>query len=118
MHRKSTKIWIVLIVAPIVIVILSVFLQVAVRASGIEGDGITVVINLFSLLVGIVAVLGLMGLPVWIVLLLLAISHNKKIDSSISPGNPYNNQTVENPQPFQPSTATATQESSDPTNSL
>jgi len=101
MQRKSTKIWIALIVAPIAILIVNVFLQVGARAFGSGGDGVATIINLFSLLAGIVAVLGLLGLPLWIALLVIAINHNKKISTSVNPTS-QNNDTIVNHQTPQP----------------
>jgi hypothetical protein len=86
MQRKNTKIWIIFIVAPLVLLISTALLQTVIRfvlnSSGSDG--------------GVVAVLGLLGLPVWVILLVLAVSYNSKITSAVLPTeqDPEQNQQV------------------------
>jgi hypothetical protein len=72
-----------LLVAPFVALALSAFLQVGSRAllSGNSNDVVTVVINLFSLLIGVIAVPLMLVTPLWVTLLVLAIKNNQKIDA-------------------------------------
>lgn len=86
MQRKSTKPWIILIIAPFAALILTAIMQLIVRFTlSATGEGtetiVTVVVNIIALLVGVLAVIGLFGLPVWITMLVIAINHNNKLDS-------------------------------------
>lgn len=81
MQRKNTKIWIFLLVAPIPILVLSALFQVIIRLLGID-EAPSIIVNILSFIAGLFGVVGLLGFPAWITLLVIAINHNKKIDSS------------------------------------
>jgi chromate transport protein ChrA len=89
MKRKSLKPWVLAIVAPITILFFTVFLQIIVRLSllGNNGtnEGAILFINLFSLTFGTLAVLLLLGLPLWIIMLMKAIQYNSKIKTAPNP---------------------------------
>lgn len=83
MQKKSTKVYWFLIAGPFLALVLTSFLQIAVRfivsGSGAGGDGISVFINIFSFLIGIAAVICILLLPLWIVLLIRANDYNKRV---------------------------------------
>lgn len=116
MKRKNTKPWIILIVAPFVTLLLTMILQTAVRfaLSSTESgnNAIQSIINVISLLLGIVSVIAILGLPLWIIMLVVAIGHNKKLDTQ----NPLPVQDRVNPElnqyaiPQQPSVIPTEQE--------
>lgn len=54
-------------------------------------------IDLFSVLIGMVSVLGILGYPVWIILLVVAINHNKKIDEAQNQQDTPQNQSPQVP---------------------
>lgn len=87
MKRKSTTPWIILIAFPFVALLLTSLVQLIVRFS-LEGSGsqvseITIsLINIISMLIGILSVVGMLGLPAWIVMLVIALDHNSKLKSS------------------------------------
>lgn len=60
-------------------------------------SGIEKAIDLFSVLLGMVSVLGILGYPVWITLLVVAINHNKKIDEAQNQQNAPQNQPPQAP---------------------
>lgn len=89
MQQKSTKPWIILIVAPFIALITNAIVQLIVRfatsGSGESTSNIAItVVNIVSLLIGIAAVIGMFGLPIWITMLVIAINHNNKIKQSPS----------------------------------
>jgi len=84
MKRKSTKPWIILIAAPFAALLVTMLAQLIVRfaLSGTDsqlGDIMVSLINIISLLIGIVSVVAMIGLPVWIVMLVIALDHNSKL---------------------------------------
>lgn len=88
MKQKSTKIWIILLVAPVIVLVATSILQLLVRfafnsSAGGESAVVTI-INIISILAGMVAIIGLLGMPIWIVMLILVMNHNSKLQSSIS----------------------------------
>jgi uncharacterized BrkB/YihY/UPF0761 family membrane protein len=89
MNKKSIKIWIILLIAPLVLIALSSISQIAVRAliSG-ESNGLTAALNIFSLLVGIIVVFLILTAPLWVTFLVLAVNHNKKIDAALGAQTP------------------------------
>jgi hypothetical protein len=96
MKPKNTKIWIFLMAAPIPVLILNAILQLVTRAAigssevG-QSDGLTAVLNIFSLLIGVFAVIGLLGLPVWIIMYIQATKHNNLLKQQASQPNLQNN---------------------------
>jgi hypothetical protein len=89
-QKKSIKKWIVLLVAPFAALVLIALVQFIVQwtlnrntsASFGESPGIGVeVVNVVSLVVGIAAVLSFLAIPVWIVMLVQTISHNRAVES-------------------------------------
>lgn len=89
MQRKSTKPWIILIAAPIIALILTALMQVIVSFTLSDSDEyasttIPTVVNIFSLVVGVLAVIGMFGLPAWIVMLIVTINHNNKLKQTQS----------------------------------
>lgn len=82
MKKKNIKKWIVLLVFPVPSLLLVMLLQIASRILFGQGP-LEIVINIVSLLVGISAVLALLGLPIWIVMLILAHNHNQRVDAAI-----------------------------------
>lgn len=82
MKKKNTKIWITLLWLPFVSLILVAIMQVVAQFvfSTVEGINSTpTVISIISILVGIFAVFGIILMPIWIIMLVVASNHNKKI---------------------------------------
>lgn len=48
---------------------------------------VKLVVNIFSLLVGIVAVLGILGTPLWIIFLVQAVQYNNKLEAAHVPAS-------------------------------
>lgn len=92
MKQKSVKPWVILLVAPVPLLMITAILQTTIRAaSGGQSSSLTLVINIISMLIGIASVLMLLGFPVWIILLVMAMSHNSKLKqagSAIAPTPP------------------------------
>lgn len=89
MKAKNPKPWIILIVAPFVLLIATSILQLIVRfVSGGDSSIVATIVNILSLLAGIVAVVGIMGLPIWIVMLIITLSHNSKLQHPVAPTPP------------------------------
>jgi uncharacterized membrane protein HdeD (DUF308 family) len=81
-QKKSLKPWIILLALPIPLLILTAFAQVAVRLAlgSNSNSAVMMIVNILSLLMGMVSVILLMGIPVWIVFLVLAYEHNSKLE--------------------------------------
>lgn len=83
MKKKNTKIWITLLWLPFVSLILVALMQIVAQFvfSTVEGGGSAspVILNIISLLVGTFAILGIMLMPLWIIMLVVAYNHNKKL---------------------------------------
>lgn len=81
-QKKSLKPWIILLVLPIPLLVFTALLQMIVRflKNGSDGGAVFLVVNIFSLLLGIASVVLLMGIPIWIVFLVLAYEHNSKLE--------------------------------------
>lgn len=60
-------------------------------------SGIERAIDIFSILLGTVSVVGILAYPVWITLLVVAINHNKKIDEALNQQNTPQNQPPQTP---------------------
>lgn len=78
-QKKSVKKWVLFIVLPVILLMGSTLLQFVVRAALVKTtNGVTtganspviVVVNIISLLIGIVCVLAILLLPLWIYLLI------------------------------------------------
>lgn len=87
MERKSHKIWVTLIVLPIPLMLITFLLLAVIKAvaSPGQGSGVMIVVNIIALLIGVAAVLMLLGIPVWIIMLLEVDKHNKKLDQATTP---------------------------------
>ena len=84
MKKKNTKIWITLLWLPFVSLILVALMQLVAQFvfSTVEGTNSSpVFINIISLLVGIFGILGITLMPLWIIMLVIATNHNKKLDT-------------------------------------
>ena len=85
MQRKSTKPWIILIVAPFVALVILAIAQAASRfvltATGDDSNITVNLINIVSIIIGSVAMLAMLGLPLWIVMLVITANNNSKLPS-------------------------------------
>lgn len=82
MKKKSTKLWIVLLSAPIMLLFAIIILNILIRMTAIGPTEMTVnLLNLGSFLIATLALLGLLGSPLWIALLIRAITYNNKINA-------------------------------------
>ncbi len=91
--KKPTKRWIFLLIAPIPLLILIAFLELAVHALFPHiGNGtvtsnisfatvILAVLNIISVLAGMASLLCLLLFPLWIILLVKASDYNKKLST-------------------------------------
>lgn len=84
MKKKSTKIWVVLLAAPIPLLIFTAILQILARfmfgaTTESTANGIETLINIISLLIGVFSAIALIGMPIWIIMLVLTLQHNSKI---------------------------------------
>ena len=82
MKHKSIKPWVILLTLPIPLLVINAVIQAVVRASN-QGNS-NVLINIFSLLVGIGAVLMLLGLPIWIIMLVKTTNYNKNLTPEVT----------------------------------
>lgn len=79
--RKKIVPWIVLLFSPIISLIIVASLQFIVQAAAAGSDSISaIVVNIISLLFGLAAVIAIILTPLWIVLLVKAVDHNRQID--------------------------------------
>jgi uncharacterized membrane protein len=83
MKKKSLTPWIVLLVAPYAALVLTAIVQMGVRflITG-QGDGynmLTVVVNIVSFLLGVIAVIAIVLTPLWIVMIVKTSNDNKKL---------------------------------------
>lgn len=90
--KKSIKKWVLLLIMPFVALILVALAQVIVRVvlasstnvtdTGLEaqgsGDILRLVINIFSLIVGIVSVVAIILAPLWLVMLVRDLKGQKR----------------------------------------
>lgn len=85
MKKRNTTIWILLIVSPVFILIGTALLQMLIRFA-LSGATETVfqVMNLISFIIGLFAVLALIGTPIWIIMLVRSISFNNQLKSTSS----------------------------------
>lgn len=70
--------------APFASLLLLASIQMALRFAlgdvGEQPDTVTVtVINIISLIIGYVSLVGMLGFPVWVVMLVIALNHNSKL---------------------------------------
>lgn len=80
--KKPTIVYWILIFAPFVALIFSAVLQIISTFvfTTVEGDsGSNVLIDIITLIIGVVSVLAIFMLPLWIVLLVQAIKHNNNV---------------------------------------
>ncbi len=80
--QQSTRKWALLIVLPFAALILVAFIQIIVHfilSSSNSGSTplLAIVVNLISVLVGVVSVIGIMLIPLWIIMLVKTSNHNK-----------------------------------------
>ncbi len=75
MKPQNTKIWLTLLIIPIPLLIFNSIIQIIVRAAN-NGQG-NIVMNIFSLVVGLSSVLLLLGSPAWLYLYIRATNANK-----------------------------------------
>lgn len=109
MKRKSSKLWIAFLILPFPLLIGSVFLQFIARLALGSDSGLMIIVNLLSLLVGVTAILMMLGLPIWIVMLVKVSNYNSKLNAQppMAPqyppvadqGQPYTQQPPQPPQP-------------------
>jgi len=78
MKKKLIWPWISLLVAPYPILVFSVVFGLIIRSQEFD-ESIRIFINIGSLISGVVAVWMIVLTPLWIVLLVLAIQHNRNI---------------------------------------
>lgn len=80
-QKKSLKPWIVLLILPIPLLFFVAIVQMVARfITNGSGGAVFLIVNIFSLLIGIASVILLMGIPIWIVFLVLAYEHNSKLN--------------------------------------
>jgi hypothetical protein len=80
MQQKSLKPWVIALVLPIPLLIITALVQTVVRAVfRDEPNIITLIVNVLSLIAGIVAAVLLIGFPLWIILLIMASNYNSKL---------------------------------------
>lgn len=80
--KKPTTIYWFLIFAPFAALMLSAILQVisSFVFSTVEGSvGRNDIVDIITLVIGIISVISIFLLPLWIILLIISIDHNKKI---------------------------------------
>lgn len=80
-QKRPVKPWVVLIVAPWIILFVTILLQMGVNFLFRDANGLKAILNILSLLAGSLAVFMLLGLPVWVVMLVVAIDRNKKLQT-------------------------------------
>jgi hypothetical protein len=87
--KKNTKIWIILLAAPLPLLLFIALLQVVVRAAltGETGEpnAIATVFSVIFLLIGTASALCLFAAPIWIILLVSAIHYNNKLEATSEP---------------------------------
>lgn len=98
--KKNINIYIGLIIGPFIALVVSAMLQIITRfvvgGSNYDGGIIVAIVNVLGLLVGTVSVLAIVLLPLWIILLVLAVNHNNSLKAPTT-ANP----SVANQQPPQ-----------------
>jgi hypothetical protein len=86
--KRSLKKWVLLLVLPYASLIGVSFLQLVVRfsssGSGAETGAVATVMNITSLLVGLAAVLLIIGTPLWVILLIRDHNFNRNLQQVAS----------------------------------
>lgn len=91
MKKKSIVVWVALIALPIPLLVISAVVQIIAKAA--NGGESNAIVNIMSLLVGIIAVLMMLGLPLWIIMLIKTTNDNKKLTQEVSNQSPTQPQT-------------------------
>lgn len=80
MKPKSLKPWIIALAVPIPLLLVTALIQTIVRSAFGDGpNSVRLVVNILSLLIGIISVLLIMGFPVWIIMLVMSSNYNSKL---------------------------------------
>ncbi len=92
MQKKSIKLWIWLLASPFIALIAIAVLQFIVKVllgSTSDPSGFALAINIFTTLLGILAVLLIFfGTPIWIIMIVVTSSNNNKVAAPTVPSQP------------------------------
>ena len=103
MQRKSIKLWIWLLVVPWLMLIVVALIQLVIHSisnnTQSTGGALTAIFNILSILVGLAAVLLILGMPVWITLLIKTILDNNRSAAPQQPQYPQNSPAPLPPEP-------------------
>lgn len=93
MQRKGIKLWVILLVLPYVLLIVTAFAQVIVHFAlnnnpiAQPSTAVTVV-NVLATLLGIVAALLILATPVWVILIVQAVRYNNALSGTAASAHP------------------------------
>lgn len=82
MKKKSIIPWILCLALPIPLLVVVLFAQVLVRAAtsgSADSSAVVIIMNLFSFVVGMAAVIMLLLMPLWVIRLIKTVNYNRTL---------------------------------------